>query len=99
MKETGLSKPDQIEAAAAACPDVSVVVNNAGAFTGRLLIGADVCTGLAEADPAAEIVIMGRPELTRLYLAALDEAGRTAREVDGERAFLAGIQALVKEIA
>ena len=42
---------------------------------------------------------MGRPELTRLYAAALDEAGRRSREVDGERAFLAGIQSLVKELS
>jgi 2-dehydro-3-deoxygalactonokinase len=73
--------------------------HEAASFASGLLIGADVRTGLAEADPQAEIVIMGRPELTRLYLAALEEAGRDAREVDGERAFLAGIQALVKEIA
>jgi len=73
--------------------------HEAASFASGLLIGADVCTGLSEATASTEIVIMGRPELTRLYLAALDEAGRTAREVDGERAFLAGIQALVKEIA
>lgn len=40
-----VSKPDQITAAAAACPDVSVVVNNAGAFTNRLLLGADDMSG------------------------------------------------------
>ncbi|MCW3796603.1 2-dehydro-3-deoxygalactonokinase [Sphingomonas sp. BN140010] len=73
--------------------------HEAASFASGLLIGADVRTGLGDADPAAEVVIMGRPELTRLYVAALDEAGRSAREVDGERAFLAGIQALVKEIA
>jgi len=73
--------------------------HEAASFASGLLIGADVRTGLADADASADIVIMGRPELTRLYLAALEEAGRTAREVDGERAFLAGIQALVKEIA
>lgn len=43
-----VSKPDQIEAAAAACPDVSVVVNNAGAFTNRLLVGADDLSGARE---------------------------------------------------
>ena len=73
--------------------------HEAASFASGLLIGADVRTGLAEADPHAEIVIMGRPELTRLYVAALEEAGRPAHQVDGERAFLAGIQALVKEIA
>jgi 2-dehydro-3-deoxygalactonokinase len=73
--------------------------HEAASFASGLLIGADVRTGLGDAEAEAEIVVMGRPELTRLYLAALEEAGRSAREVDGERAFLAGIQALVKEIA
>jgi 2-dehydro-3-deoxygalactonokinase len=73
--------------------------HEAASFASGLLIGADVRTGLAEADEDSEVVIMGRPELTGLYVAALGEAGRAAREVDGERAFLAGIQALVKEIA
>lgn len=73
--------------------------HEAASFASGLLIGADVRTGLGDAGADAEIVVMGRPELTRLYLAALEEAGRSAREVDGERAFLAGIQALVKEIA
>lgn len=72
--------------------------HEAASFTSGLLIGADIRTGLADA-PAGEIVVMGRPELTRLYAAALSEAGRATREVDGERAFLAGIQALVKELA
>jgi 2-dehydro-3-deoxygalactonokinase len=34
--------------------------------------------------------VMGRPELTALYAAALDEAGRDAVELDGEQSFLAG---------
>jgi 2-dehydro-3-deoxygalactonokinase len=34
---------------------------------------------------------MGRPELTRLYAAAIGEANRTVNEIDGERCFLAGV--------
>lgn len=71
---------------------------DAAAFTSGLLIGADLRTGLAEGGES-EIVVMGRPELTRLYAAALDVTGRAAREVDGERAFLAGIKLIVEKIA
>ena len=69
---------------------------DAASFTSGLLIGADVRSGLADADER-EIVVMGRPELTRLYVAALEEAGRSAREVDGERAFLAGVTEIVRQ--
>jgi len=41
---------------------------------------------------------MGRPELTRLYAAALGVAGREAKEIDGEAAFLAGINAIAGRI-
>jgi len=34
---------------------------------------------------------MGRPELTRLYAAAIAQANRHAIELDGERSFLSGI--------
>jgi 2-dehydro-3-deoxygalactonokinase len=67
-------------------------------FTSGLLIGADVATGLRHAHYAGEIVVMGRPELTRLYAAALKEAGRSSREIDGEQAFLAGIGEIVRQI-
>ena len=71
----------------------------AAAFTSGLLIGADLRAGLADSGQVREVVVMGRPELTRLYAAALAEAGRPAREVDGERAFLAGITSIVEQIA
>jgi 2-dehydro-3-deoxygalactonokinase len=41
---------------------------------------------------------MGRKELTRLYAAAVEEAGREAVELDGEDCFLAGIQEIAKRI-
>ncbi|WP_294171938.1 2-dehydro-3-deoxygalactonokinase [uncultured Sphingomonas sp.] len=68
------------------------------AFTSGLLIGADVATGLRHAHYAGEVVVMGRPELTRLYAAALKETGRNSREIDGEQAFLAGIGEIVRQI-
>jgi len=63
---------------------------DAAAFASGLLIGADVATGLRDL-PGQPIVVMGRPELTKLYAAAIREAGQDAIELDGERCFLAGI--------
>ena len=63
-------------------------------FTSGLLIGTDVAFGLQEAAGDGEIFVMGRPDLTRLYAAALGIAGRRATEIDGETAFLAGIKAI-----
>jgi 2-dehydro-3-deoxygalactonokinase len=70
---------------------------SAASYTSGILIGTDVRIGLATA-PAGEIVVMGRPELTRLYAAALRVAGRASREVDGEEAFLAGCRHLAELI-
>lgn len=71
---------------------------NAASFTSGLLIGADLRVGL-RTGPDAEVMVVGRPELTNLYACALEEAGREAREVDGEAAFLAGIRHLVEKMA
>jgi 2-dehydro-3-deoxygalactonokinase len=65
---------------------------DAADYTSGLLIGADV--GSSVRDSTGPIFVMGRPELTRLYAAALDVAGREAKEIDGETAFLAGIKAI-----
>ena len=69
----------------------------AACYTSGLLIGSDVRIGLRLSEER-EIVAMGRPELTRLFAAALREAGREASEVDGEEAFLAGAR-LLAEVA
>jgi 2-dehydro-3-deoxygalactonokinase len=76
-----------------------IEAGDAAAFTSGLLIGADVRTGLHQHRAQGEIVVMGRPELTGLYAAALAEAGQQCREVDGEQAFLAGIGAIVRQMA
>lgn len=70
---------------------------SAASYTSGLLIGTDIRTG-ARAAPPGEIVVMGRPELTGLFAAALRIAGRTAREVDGEEAFLGGVKHLAELI-
>ena len=64
-------------------------------YTSGLLIGSDLRVGLRAAGEG-EIVAMGRPELTGLFASALAEAGRTARQVDGEKAFLAGARILAE---
>lgn len=69
--------------------------DDAASFTSGMLIGADIRIGMALAADS-EIVIMGRPELTRLYALALAEAGRSGRELDGERAFLDGSRRIVE---
>jgi 2-dehydro-3-deoxygalactonokinase len=65
----------------------------AASFTSGLLIGADVLTGLA-GRAKQEVIVMGRPELTGLYAVALESIGQSSRRYDGERAFIAGINAI-----
>jgi 2-dehydro-3-deoxygalactonokinase len=69
----------------------------AASYTSGLLIGTDLRIGLGEGGDD-DVVVMGRPELTSLFAAALRVAGRGAREVDGEQAFLAGCRHLVELI-
>lgn len=65
------------------------VRGDAPSFTSGLLIGADVAIGMSERE-CGDIVVMGRPELTRLYAAAISHAGGRAIELDGEQSFIAG---------
>ena len=70
---------------------------DAPSYTSGLLIGTDVGIGLS-LPTAAEISVIGRPELTQLYAAAIVQAHRQAVEIDGEQCFLAGIQEIAKRI-
>jgi 2-dehydro-3-deoxygalactonokinase len=70
---------------------------DAAAFTSGMLIGSDVRIGLAGG--SGQIVVMGRPELTELYAAAIGVAGREAVELDGEQCFLAGAVKIAERIA
>ena len=70
----------------------------APSYISGLLIGADVRIGLRMRSER-EVIVMGRPELTALYAAALAIAGCRAREVDGERAFLTGVRHLAERAA
>jgi 2-dehydro-3-deoxygalactonokinase len=71
--------------------------DDAPSFTSGLLIGTDVRIGLTW-PASARIGVMGRPELTRLYAAALVEAGREPIELDGEHCFIAGIRKIAEMI-
>jgi 2-dehydro-3-deoxygalactonokinase len=62
-----------------------------------LLIGCDLRAGLALSEDE-EVIVLGRPELTRLYAAALHHCGVKSREVDGAEAFVAGMQAIKEAI-
>lgn len=66
---------------------------DAASYASGLLIGCDLRAGLA-AEADAEIVVLGRPSLTRLYAQALRHCGRAAREVDGAEAFVSGMHAI-----
>jgi 2-dehydro-3-deoxygalactonokinase len=69
----------------------------AGAYASGLLIGSDVRIGLGERR-GATVTVMGRPELTALYAAALAEAGVATNELDGEQCFLSGIARIAETI-
>ncbi len=70
---------------------------DAASFASGLLIGADVGVGLSMVGDE-QIILMGRPELTALYVDGLRDAGRDAVEVDGATAFLAGSVAIARTI-
>lgn len=69
------------------------------AYASGLLIGADVRIGLGLCGGGDPVALIGRPDLTALYAAALDCAGRDAIRIDGEEAFAAGMGALAERLA
>jgi 2-dehydro-3-deoxygalactonokinase len=62
-----------------------------------LLIGEDVRVGL-KVNQGSKVMVMGRPELTRLYTAALDVAEAESEPLDGEGAFIAGACNVVEQM-
>ena len=66
---------------------------DAADFVSGLLIGLDISVGL-ELGTTSDFIVMGRPDLARLYEVAAAEAGRSSRTVDGADAFIAGAIAL-----
>lgn len=72
---------------------------DAPSYASGLLIGSDLRAGLADAPPDAEILVLGRGSLTRLYAAAIEQCGHRAGEMDGAAAFVAGMRAIAAQIA
>jgi 2-dehydro-3-deoxygalactonokinase len=72
---------------------------DAPSFVSGLLIGSDLRAGLTSVDAGREILVVGRGSLTALYAAALALCGHRCREIDGARAFVAGMTALAEMIA
>lgn len=71
--------------------------DSSAAYASGLLIGSDVKTGLA--GHRGLVTVMGRPELTALYAAAVRQSGGEPAELDGERCFLAGIRQIAERIS
>src|SRR5262249_23654328 len=71
---------------------------DAASYASGLLIGTDVRIGLRDAE-TRDIVVIGRPDLCRLYAAAIAEAGCRSLELDGERCFLAGVTEIAKRMS
>ena len=71
-----------------------IAAEDGASFVSGLLIGEDVRVGLATFSPE-RVYVMGRPDLTALYSAALEEAGIEARQTSGEQAFITGAAKIV----
>jgi NAD(P)-dependent dehydrogenase (short-subunit alcohol dehydrogenase family) len=67
-----ITRLDQVEAAAAACADVSILVNNAGAFLNRRLIAAD---DIAAAREEMEVNYFGMLSMCRAFAPVLARNG------------------------
>lgn len=64
-------------------------------YASGLLIGSDVKAGLAMHD-GGSVALIGRPDLCALYAAALTQPGVETTQLDGDQAFLAGMNLLTE---
>lgn len=71
---------------------------DAASYVSGLLIGNDLRVGLGR-QRHDHVHVVGRPELTRLFAAALEQTGRAATSIDGEGAFIAGLVRIAERIA
>lgn len=70
------------------------IADDDASYASGLLIGTDVGTALKR-HPDAGITFVGRPDLCALYARAAGQAGREHSTIDGDMAFVAGMQILV----
>jgi len=73
------------------------VQEDSASFASGLLIGTDVRTGL-DRFGRKPVALIGRSDLTVLYAETLKLAGLDSTQLDGERAFLLGAQALAERL-
>ena len=71
--------------------------DDAASYVSGLLIGTDLRVGLGR-QRHDHVHVVGRPELTRLFAAALGQTGRAATQLDGEGAFVAGMRRIAERI-
>jgi 2-dehydro-3-deoxygalactonokinase len=80
--------------------DKQLSAEGAASWMSGLLIGTDVKGALAlftGHDPAAPVYVVGAPALTASYALALARNGRTALQIDGAQAALAGLGQVFRE--
>ena len=71
---------------------------DAASYVSGLLIGNDLRVGLGR-QRHDHVHVVGRPELTKLFAAALGQTGRATTQVDGEGAFIAGLRRIAEKLA
>ena len=69
----------------------------AASYVSGLLIGNDLRVGLGR-QRHDHVHVLGRPALTRLFAAALEQTGRAATQIDGEGAFVAGLRRIAEKV-
>ncbi|HEY6126166.1 MAG TPA: 2-dehydro-3-deoxygalactonokinase, partial [Steroidobacteraceae bacterium] len=80
--------------------DKQLSPEGAASWMSGLLIGTDVQGALSlftEHDSAAPVYVIGAPQLTASYALALARSGRTAVQIDGTDAALAGLSHVFRE--
>jgi 2-dehydro-3-deoxygalactonokinase len=79
--------------------DQQLSAEGAASWMSGLLIGADVRGALSsfEREGTAPVYVIGAPQLTQSYAQALEHHGRTAIQVDGTKAALAGLGLIYRE--
>lgn len=75
---------------------LSQETSDGASFASGLLIGNDVQSGLSQAKPAEKVAVIGRADLAHLYAVAIKSAGYDCYIIDGDKAFLAGIAAIIR---
>ncbi len=70
----------------------------ADSYLTGLLVGAEIRSALAIYNDVENVQLIGSPGLTTLYAAALDRAGKSSIQIDGQSASLAGLTKAYQEI-